>query len=186
MGAQAKRSIEKLIVHQDKFKSGQSNLKETTEKVLSAKEILEILLNKDDLITTDEASKDQYGLEEKQLDELLDRSDIVKEWEEAKARKEKKDAEANNVNINCDEAIDIGSVEDEDILETIFECLICRRPFVCKSSMLIKMCGRARCRFTVNRIKKARVLLDKRFVDKYVEFGDELIDPEAERIKKEA
>ena len=44
--AQAKRSIEKLIVHQDKFKSGQSNLKETTEKVLSAKEILEILLNK--------------------------------------------------------------------------------------------------------------------------------------------
>ena len=38
----------------------------------------------------------------------------------------------------------------------------------------------------MNRIKKARVLLDKRFVDKYVEFGDELIDPEAERIKKEA
>ena len=44
--AQAKRSIEKLIIHQDKFKSGQSNLKETTEKVLSPKEILQTLLNK--------------------------------------------------------------------------------------------------------------------------------------------
>merc|ERR1719210_686550 len=43
--AQAKRAIEKLVVHQDKFKSGMSNLKETTEKVLSAKEIMEILLN---------------------------------------------------------------------------------------------------------------------------------------------
>merc|ERR1712072_653400 len=30
--AQAKRSIEKLIVHQDKFKSGMSSLKDTTEK----------------------------------------------------------------------------------------------------------------------------------------------------------
>ena len=44
--AQAKRSIEKLVVHQDKFKSGHSSLKETTEKVLSAKDIMAILLSK--------------------------------------------------------------------------------------------------------------------------------------------
>ena len=43
--AQAKRAIEKLIVHQDKFKSGITSLKETTQKVLSPKEILKILLN---------------------------------------------------------------------------------------------------------------------------------------------
>merc|ERR1712088_908766 len=36
--AQAKRAIEKLIVHQDKFKSGITSLKETTSKVLSPKE----------------------------------------------------------------------------------------------------------------------------------------------------
>ena len=76
--AQAKRAIEKLVVHQDKFKSGMSNLKETTEKVLSAKEIMEILLNQDDLDATEEATDDQYGLDAKLLDELLDRSDIVK------------------------------------------------------------------------------------------------------------
>ena len=44
--AQAKRSIEKLVVHQDKFKSGHSSLKETTEKVLSANDIMAILLSK--------------------------------------------------------------------------------------------------------------------------------------------
>ena len=76
--AQAKRAIEKLVVHEDKFKSGMSNLKETTEKVLSAKEIMEILLNQDDVDATEEASNDQYGLDAKLLDELLDRSDIVK------------------------------------------------------------------------------------------------------------
>ena len=76
--AQAKRAIEKLVVHQDKFKSGMSSLKETTEKVLSAKEIMEILLNQDDVDATQEASNDQYGLDDKLLDELLDRSDIVK------------------------------------------------------------------------------------------------------------
>merc|ERR1719464_1397726 len=78
--AQAKRSIEKLVVHQDKFKSGHSSLKETTEKVLSAKDIMAILLSKDDMNTTEEASDDQYGLSENILDELMDRSDIVKEW----------------------------------------------------------------------------------------------------------
>merc|ERR1739848_206162 len=78
--AQAKRSIEKLVVHQDKFKSGHSSLKETTEKVLSAKDIMAILLSKDDMNTTEEASDDQYGLSENILGELMDRSDIVKEW----------------------------------------------------------------------------------------------------------
>ena len=76
--AQAKRAIEKLVVHQDKFKSGMSSLKETTEKVLSAKEIMEILLNQDDIDATQEAKNDQYGLTDKLLDELMDRSDIVK------------------------------------------------------------------------------------------------------------
>ena len=76
--AQAKRAIEKLVVHEDKFKSGQASLKETANKVLTAKEILEILLNQDDLDATEEASDDQYGLADKLLDELMDRTDIVK------------------------------------------------------------------------------------------------------------
>ena len=76
--AQAKRAIEKLVVHQDKFKSGMSSLKETTEKVLSPRQIMDILLNQDDMDATEEASNDQYGLAEKLLDELMDRSDIVK------------------------------------------------------------------------------------------------------------
>merc|ERR1719219_2715156 len=45
--AQAKRAIEKLVVHEDKFKSGQSSLKETTTKVLTAKEIMHLLNSKD-------------------------------------------------------------------------------------------------------------------------------------------
>ena len=76
--AQAKRAIEKLVVHEDKFKSGQSSLKETTTKVLTAKEIMHILLSQDDLDATEEASNDQYGLADKLLDELMDRTDIVK------------------------------------------------------------------------------------------------------------
>ena len=76
--AQAKRAIEKLVVHEDKFKSGQASLKETANKVLTAKEIMEILLNQDDLDATEEASDDQYGLADKLLDELMDRTDIVK------------------------------------------------------------------------------------------------------------
>ena len=46
--------------------------------MLTAKEILEILLNQDDLDATEEASDDQYGLADKLLDELMDRTDIVK------------------------------------------------------------------------------------------------------------
>ena len=76
--AQAKRSIEKLVVHQDKFKSGMSGLKESTDRVLTATEIMNILLGQDDLNTTGLSSDDQYGLDDKTLDMLLDRSDIVK------------------------------------------------------------------------------------------------------------
>ena len=76
--AQAKRAIEKLVVHEDKFKSGQSSLKETTTKVLTAKEIMHILLSQDDLDATEEASDGQYGLADKLLEELMDRTDIVK------------------------------------------------------------------------------------------------------------
>ena len=39
---------------------------------------MEILLNQDDLDATEEASDDQYGLADKLLDELMDRTDIVK------------------------------------------------------------------------------------------------------------
>ena len=72
--------------------------------------------------------------------------------ETKRKRQEKEEREARNVNINCDDMIDIGSVEDEDddVLETIFDCIICRRPFLCKPSVLIKMCGRPRCRYGEN------------------------------------
>merc|ERR1739842_56593 len=122
------------------------------------------------------------GLEKSQLDELLDRSDIVKDWMEAKKKKEK--ALVDNANINCDEAMEIGSVEEEDeedVLETIFECLICRRPFLCKPSLLVKQCGRPRCRFGTDRLRKVRVLLDRKIVDKYFNEDDE--DSEEEKAK---
>ena len=59
-------------------------------------------------------------------------------------------------NINCDEAADvaIGSIEDgeeaeisNDVLESLFDCLICHRPFLVSRRKAIKMCGRPRCRY---------------------------------------
>ena len=36
--------------------------------------------------------------------------------------------------------------EDEDVLESLFECLFCQRPIMCKASVVIKMCGRYSCK----------------------------------------
>ena len=46
--------------------------------MLTAKEIMQILLNQDDIDATQEATDGQYGLADKLLDELMDRTDIVK------------------------------------------------------------------------------------------------------------
>ena len=46
--------------------------------MLTAKEIMHILLSQDDLDATEEASDGQYGLADKLLEELMDRTDIVK------------------------------------------------------------------------------------------------------------
>merc|ERR1719362_829062 len=169
--AQAKRAIEKLIVHQDKFKSGITSLKETTSKVLSPKEILKILLNEDDGVdTTEEASADQYGLDQETLDKLLDRSDIVKEWKEKGGILKKEEEYAK---MKSDDTLDNGMApkeeEDEDVLESLFECLICQRPIMCKASVVIKMCGRFSCKFQTERLRKGpKVVLDKTDIPRFL------------------
>jgi len=169
--AQAKRAIEKLIVHQDKFKSGITSLKETTQKVLSPKEILKILLNEDDDVnTTEEASADQYGLDQETLDKLLDRSDIVKEWKEKKKEMKKLKKEEGHNKMKSDDTVDIEEEEDEgDVLESLFECLICQRPIMCKGSRVIKMCGRFSCKFQTERLRKGpKVVLDKTDIPRFL------------------
>ena len=36
--------------------------------------------------------------------------------------------------------------EDGDVLEQLFECIICRRPIMCKATKLIKICGKFSCK----------------------------------------
>ena len=56
---------------------------------------------------------------------------------------------------NCHEAVNdataaIGEEGEEgeikDVLESIHDCLICRRPFMCAANKLVKTCNRFTCR----------------------------------------
>ena len=37
-------------------------------------------------------------------------------------------------------------LDEGDVLESLFECLICQRPIMCKASKLVKMCGKFSCK----------------------------------------
>ena len=191
--AQAKRSIEKLVVHQDKFKSGISSLKETTQKALSIGEIMSVLLEQEEIegANKEGAKQGQYGVSEDQLEALLDRTDLVEEWK-AKGGVEKKRPEGDvNFNLNTDEACELGIASEEegamkDEAESIHECLICERPLVCRPSQLIKVCARPRCRFTKDQLKtKPKVVVNKRAIRAwYIENGYEVTTEEDERVEK--
>merc|ERR1719186_2440849 len=72
--AQAKRALERLVVHKDKFKSGAKNLKNTVEGI-KTNEIMRVLLSEDGLDTCD-AEDTQRGLEQHQLDKIMDRTNM--------------------------------------------------------------------------------------------------------------
>merc|ERR1719186_151543 len=72
--AQAKRALERLVVHKDKFKSGAKNLKNTVEGIKTT-EIMRVLLSEDGLDTCD-AEDTQRGLEQHQLDKIMDRTNM--------------------------------------------------------------------------------------------------------------
>jgi len=78
--AQAKRALERLIVHKDKFKSGAENLKKTGTS-LATKEIMRLLVT-EEVATTSIARPGQWGLGQEELDQLLDRTNNVDDLRE--------------------------------------------------------------------------------------------------------
>ena len=79
--AQAKRTLERLVVHKDKFKSGAKNLK-STAKGLGTKELVEIMMSQE-AATTSSTTSQQWGLAEEELEHLLDRTKALVLKEEA-------------------------------------------------------------------------------------------------------
>ena len=92
--AQAKRTLERLVVHKDKFKSGAKNLK-STAKGLGTRELVEIMMSQE-VVTTSTSGSQQWGLTEGELGSLLDRTRALELKEEAsresKAKKVKSSA----------------------------------------------------------------------------------------------
>ena len=78
----------------------------------------------------------------------------VQEWL-AKGGKLPKDSDfklncleaVNNATATIEEDADGGEIKSQDVLETIFECLFCRRPFLCAPSKVVKGCNRFTCRY---------------------------------------
>merc|ERR1719322_42674 len=73
--AAAKRKLEKMIIHRNKFKSQDSDGLKTTMQALTPQDLLELLNSKDHAGVIDR--KDEPVLTEKELDVLLDRSDLT-------------------------------------------------------------------------------------------------------------
>merc|ERR1719186_1632102 len=72
--AQAKRALERLVVHKDKFKSGAKNLKSTVESIKTG-EIMKLLLSEEDMDTCN-AEEMERGLDQEQLDKIMDRTNM--------------------------------------------------------------------------------------------------------------
>ena len=66
--AQAKRALERLVVHRDKFKSGARSLK-STQRGVNGMEIMKTLLDEDEVAASCTAAK-TAGLEQEVLDLL--------------------------------------------------------------------------------------------------------------------
>ena len=72
--AQAKRALERLVVHKDKFKSGARSLK-STQRGVNGMEIMKRLLDEDEAAASCTAGK-TAGLEQEVLDSIMDRSNV--------------------------------------------------------------------------------------------------------------
>ena len=72
--AQAKRALERLVVHRDKFKSGAKSLK-STQRSVNGMEIMKVLLDEDEVATSCTAGK-TVGLEQEVLDSIMDRTNV--------------------------------------------------------------------------------------------------------------
>merc|ERR1711997_119160 len=82
--AAAKRKLEKMIIHRNKFKSQDTDGLKTTMQALTPQELIELLESKDHAGVVDR--KDQPVFTKEEMDLLLDRSDLT--WE--KINKEQK------------------------------------------------------------------------------------------------
>ncbi|XP_025081604.1 lymphocyte-specific helicase-like isoform X1 [Pomacea canaliculata] len=76
--AAAKRKLEKLVIHQGKFKSGIKNFKTSLDPI-SSEELLE-LLNSKDYESEVRGCDGQEVISKTELDQLLDRSDLEAKW----------------------------------------------------------------------------------------------------------
>ena len=75
--AAAKRKLEKMIIHKEKFKSGASSIA-TSLKTLSPTELLNLLDSKDHVgVVSAEALASGKVFTDEQMEQLLDRSDLA-------------------------------------------------------------------------------------------------------------
>ncbi|XP_070570126.1 lymphocyte-specific helicase-like [Ptychodera flava] len=75
--AAAKRKLEKMVMHQGKFKGGVSNMEKDSKSVINPKELLELLQSEDhDGVLKSDSN---HWISDEDLEKLLDRSDLRKE-----------------------------------------------------------------------------------------------------------
>ena len=74
--AQAKRALERLVVHRDKFKSGAKSLK-STQRSVNGMEIMKVLLDEDEVAASCTAGK-TVGLEQEVLDSIQGCPEIIR------------------------------------------------------------------------------------------------------------
>jgi len=84
--AAAKRKLEKMVIHRNKFKSQDSDGLKTTMQALTPQDLLELLNSKDHAGVVDR--KDEPVLTQEELDVLLDRSDLT--WQKLGEKQESK------------------------------------------------------------------------------------------------
>ncbi|KAL5010128.1 hypothetical protein ScPMuIL_012433 [Solemya velum] len=77
--ASAKRKLEKMVIHQEKFKSGMKNFNSSLAP-LSSSELLDLLKSKDHQAVA--SGQENVLISKKSLDRLLDRSDLMQKWED--------------------------------------------------------------------------------------------------------
>ncbi|XP_056386301.1 lymphoid-specific helicase isoform X2 [Hyla sarda] len=85
--AAAKRKLEKLVIHRNKFKGGQSGINQST-KCLDPKELLELLQSRDHEREVNGSSG--KVISDKDLELLLDRSDLIEQMKRNNAASKEK------------------------------------------------------------------------------------------------
>lgn len=87
--AAAKRKLEKLVIHRNKFKSQDLSGLKTTLEAISPQELLDLLNSKDHAGVFDRRDG-EHVFSETEMEALLDRSDLVRNASEDKENKKKK------------------------------------------------------------------------------------------------